>query len=78
MEAHHDHPPDAACLPACPAWAEGCLQLFALRRRYPEMLEACRTAAQIEFVVVAPSAPGVDGGEAGRLPRAAATGGRRL
>ncbi len=59
MDAHHDHPADAACLPACPAWSDGALQLFALRRRYPEMLEACRTAAEIEYVVVAPSAPGV-------------------
>jgi hypothetical protein len=59
VDAHHDHPPDAACPPACPAWAEGSLQLFALRRRYPEMLEACRASSQIEYVVVAPSAPGV-------------------
>jgi hypothetical protein len=58
VEAHHDHPADAPCLPACPAWAEGSLQLFALQRRYPEMLEACRSAAAIEFVIVAPSAPG--------------------
>ncbi len=59
MDAHHDHPPDAPCVPACPAWAEGSLQLFALRRRYPEMLGACSEASEIEFVVVAPSAPGV-------------------
>ncbi len=58
MEAHHDHPADAPCLPACPAWAEGSLQLFALQRRYVEMLEACRSAAAVEFVIVAPSAPG--------------------
>ncbi len=59
MDGHHDHPPDAACSPACPAWPEGSLQLFALRRRYPEMLEACRAASEIDYVVVAPSAPGV-------------------
>jgi stringent starvation protein B len=35
------------------------LQLFALQRRYPEMLEACRAAAAIEYVVVATQAPGV-------------------
>ena len=58
MDAHHDHPADAPCLPACPAWAEGALQLFALQRRYPEMLEACRAADAIEFVIVAPGAPG--------------------
>ena len=58
MDAHHDHPADAPCLPACPAWAESALQLFALQRRYPEMLEACRAADAIEFVIVAPGAPG--------------------
>jgi hypothetical protein len=58
VDAHHDHPADAPCLPACPAWAEGALQLFALQRRYPEMLEACRAADAIEFVIVAPGAPG--------------------
>ncbi len=58
MEAHHDHPADDACLPACPAWSEGSLQLFALQRRFPEMLEACRAAAAIEYVVVSPSTQG--------------------
>ncbi len=58
MDAHHDHPADAPCLPACPAWAEGALQLFALQRRYPEMLEACRAATAVEYVIVAPGAPG--------------------
>jgi hypothetical protein len=53
--AHHDHPADAACLPACPAWADGCLQLFAVQRRFADMLEACRTAAAIEYVYVWPS-----------------------
>jgi hypothetical protein len=53
--AHHDHPADAACLPACPAWAEGCLQLFAVQRRFAEMLEACRTAEAIEYVYVWPA-----------------------
>jgi hypothetical protein len=55
----HQHPPEAACLPACPGWAEGALQLFAIQRRWREMLEACRSAAAIEYVIVAPSIPGV-------------------
>jgi hypothetical protein len=59
VDAHHDHAPDAACPPTCPAWAQGALELFALQRRYPEMLEACRTAPVIECLIVAPGAPGV-------------------
>jgi hypothetical protein len=59
VETHHDHAPDAPCPPACPAWAQGALELFALQRRYAEMLEACRSAAGIECVIVAPAAPGV-------------------
>ena len=59
MDAHHDHPADVPCLPACPAWPEASLQLFALRRSYTEMLEACRTAAEIEYVFVDPAEPGV-------------------
>lgn len=55
----HDHAADAACPPTCPAWAQGALELFALQRRYPEMLEACRNALAIECVIVAPTAPGV-------------------
>jgi hypothetical protein len=58
VDAHHDHPADAHCLPACPAWPEGALQLYAIQRRYAEMLEACRAAAAIEYVIVAPAAPG--------------------
>ena len=58
MDAPHDHPADAACLPACPAWAESALLLFALQRRYPEMLEACRSADAIECLDVSPSAQG--------------------
>lgn len=56
----HDHSADDPCLPACPGWPQGALELFALQRRYPEMLEACRTAASIECVIVAPAAPGVE------------------
>ncbi len=59
MDAQHDHAPNAACLPSCPGWAEGALSLFAFQRRYPEMLEACRTAEAIERVDVAPSTQGV-------------------
>ena len=60
VESAHDHPPDAACGPTCPGWTEGALELFALQRRYPEMLEACRAASAIEWVIVAPAAPGVE------------------
>ena len=59
MEGHHDHPADAPCLPTCPAWADGALRLYALQRRYAEMLEACRAAREIEQITVAPDAPGV-------------------
>ncbi len=59
MSGPHQHPPEGACLPACPGWAEGALQLFAIQRRWREMLEACRSAAAIEYVIVAPSVPGV-------------------
>ncbi len=59
MDAPHGHPPEAACTPACPGWAEGALHLFHLQRRYREMLEACRAAAGIESVVVAPAVAGV-------------------
>ena len=59
MEAPHGHPPEAACTPACPGWAEGALHLFHLRQRYRDMLEACRMAASVEYLIVAPSVPGV-------------------
>ncbi len=59
MEDPHDHRPEVACLPSCPAWAQGALELFALQRRYGEMLEACRAATSIDCVIVAPAAPGV-------------------
>lgn len=56
MDPHHDHTPDAPCEPACPGWADGALRLLALKRRYPEMLAACRAASAIEWLEVAPSA----------------------
>ncbi len=59
MDPQHDHAPKAACLPSCPGWPEGALSLFAFQRRYPEMLEACRAAAAIELVDVAPATQGV-------------------
>ena len=55
----HDHPPEGGCLPVCPGWAEGALHLFALQRRYADMLAACQTAERIEFIIVAPAVPGV-------------------
>ena len=60
MDGNHDHPADGPCLPSCPLWAEGALRLFALQRRYAEMLEACRAAPLIEQITVAPDAPGVE------------------
>ncbi len=59
MEAPHQHPPEAACLPSCPGWAEGALHLFSLQRRYREMLAACQSAEAVDSVIVAPSTPGV-------------------
>jgi hypothetical protein len=56
--AVHDHPPDGPCLPACPGWSEGALQLFALRRRFGDMLEACRAASAIEWLDVSPTTQG--------------------
>ncbi|HEY6003240.1 MAG TPA: hypothetical protein VIV57_10215 [Anaeromyxobacter sp.] len=60
MDAIHDHPPDGPCLPACPGWAEGALRLFAIRRRYGEMLEACRAATAIEWLDVSPTTQGTE------------------
>lgn len=59
MDARHDHPADGRCAPECPAWCEGALHFYALQRRHAEMLDACRTAAAVEWVVVAPATPGV-------------------
>jgi hypothetical protein len=59
VDAQHQHPPEAPCPPTCPAWAEGALQLLAVQRRYPEMLEACQAAEVVESVIVNPAAPGV-------------------
>ena len=56
----HDHPKEGQCLPACPAWPEGALELYALQRRHTDMLAACRAAAQVDCVIVAPGLAGVD------------------
>ena len=59
MDGTHGHPPEAACTPACPGWPEGSLHLFHMTGRYPEMLEACRLASSVDYLIVAPSVPGV-------------------
>ncbi len=59
MDAQHQHPPEAACPPTCPGWSEGALQLFALQRRYADMLAACEAAEAVESVIVNPAVPGV-------------------
>jgi hypothetical protein len=59
VETGHVHAPEAACTPACRGWAEGALHLFYLQQRWPEMLEACRAAASVEHLVVAPAVAGV-------------------
>ena len=59
MDAPHQHPPEEACTPVCPAWAEGALHLFSLQRRHAEMLAACQAAESVESVIVNPSEPGV-------------------
>jgi hypothetical protein len=59
VDAPHQHPPDGACDPTCPAWSEGALHLFSLQRRYADMLAACRAAEAVESVIVNPSANAV-------------------
>jgi hypothetical protein len=59
VDAPHQHPPEGACSPSCPAWREGALQLFSLQRRHADMLEACRVAEAVECVIVNPSVNGV-------------------
>ena len=55
-----DHPPEGPCLPTCPSWSEGALELFALQRRHADMLAACRAASAIECLIVAPETPGAE------------------
>ena len=60
MDAQHQHPPEAPCPPTCPGWSEGALQLFALQRRYDDMLAACQAAEAIESIIVNPAVAGVE------------------
>jgi hypothetical protein len=59
VDAPHEHPPEARCTPDCPRWSEGAIQFYFLQQRWPEMLEACRLASAIEWVMVAPGVAGV-------------------
>ncbi len=59
MDAPHGHPPEAPCTPDCPRWSEWALHFYFLQRRWGEMLEACRAAKAIEWVMVAPGVAGV-------------------
>ena len=56
----HDHAPEGPCLPSCPGWSEGAIELFAAQRRHADMLAACRAAAQIEWLNVAPESEGTE------------------
>ena len=47
VSRHGQHPPEEACTPVCPAWAEGALHLFSLQRRHAEMLAACQAAESV-------------------------------
>jgi hypothetical protein len=59
VDAPHEHPPEAACTPACPRWSEWALHFYFLQQRWAEMLLACREASAIEWVMVAPGVAGV-------------------
>jgi hypothetical protein len=59
MDTGHEHPREDRCTPGCPRWSEWALHFYYLQQRWPEMLEACRTAAAIEWVTVEPAASGV-------------------
>jgi hypothetical protein len=56
----HDHPPEGPCLPTCPGWPEGALELFAVQRRHADMLAACRAASAIESLIVVPETAGAE------------------
>ena len=59
MDAPHEHPPEGNCTPECPRWSEWAIHFYFLQQRWPEMLEACRAAAAIEWLMVAPGVAGV-------------------
>jgi hypothetical protein len=56
----HDHPPEGDCLPTCPGWSEGALELYHLQRRHDAMLAACRAAEHIEFLIISPTTAGAE------------------
>lgn len=60
VDAPHAHPPEEACTPECPRWGGEALHALALEGRHPEMLDACRKASAVEWVLVAPAVPGVE------------------
>jgi len=60
VDTSHAHPPEGRCTPGCPRWSETALQFYALQQRWQEMLDACRAASAIDWVMVAPNAPGVE------------------
>jgi len=59
VDAPHEHPPEAGCTPECPRWSEWAIHFYFLQQRWPEMLEACRQASAIEWLMVAPGVTGV-------------------
>jgi hypothetical protein len=60
VDAPHNHAPEGSCTRACPRWSEWALHFYFLQQRWPEMLAACREAAAIEWVMVAPGVAGVN------------------
>ena len=59
MDAPHEHPPEERCTPDCPRWSEWAIHFYFLQQRWPEMLEACRAASAIEWLMIAPGVAGV-------------------
>jgi hypothetical protein len=59
VDAPHEHPPEDRCTPDCPRWSEWAIHFYFLQQRWPEMLEACRAAAAIEWLMIAPGVAGV-------------------
>jgi len=59
VDAPHEHPPEERCTPDCPRWSEWAIHFYFLQQRWPEMLEACRAASAIEWLMIAPGVAGV-------------------
>ena len=59
MDSPHEHPRDERCTPACPRWSEWALHFYFLQGRWADMLQACREAEAVEWVMVAVAVPGV-------------------